>query len=66
MIGDSHQDQFDLLRREGCDEFQGFFCRPAMDETELMRFLAVEFARYNRHALRGRVVFEEPLSATGS
>jgi diguanylate cyclase (GGDEF)-like protein len=48
--GVEHQDQFDLLRKEGCDEFQGHFCRPALQEPELMRFLAGERARYNRLA----------------
>jgi EAL domain-containing protein (putative c-di-GMP-specific phosphodiesterase class I) len=38
--GVEHQEQFDLLREEGCDEFQGYFCRPPIDEAELMRFLA--------------------------
>jgi len=40
--GVEFQDQFDLLRAEGCDEFQGFYCRPPLEETELMRFLASE------------------------
>ena len=42
--GVEHQQQFDLLRAEGCDEFQGFFCRPPLEEGELMRFLAEERA----------------------
>jgi diguanylate cyclase (GGDEF)-like protein len=40
--GVEYQDQFDLLRDEGCDEFQGFYCRPPLEEAELMRFLAAE------------------------
>jgi len=40
--GVEHQQQFDLLRAEGCDEFQGFYCRPPLEEAELMRFLAEE------------------------
>jgi EAL domain-containing protein (putative c-di-GMP-specific phosphodiesterase class I) len=40
--GVEFQDQFDLLRAEGCDEFQGYFCRPPLEERELMRFLAGE------------------------
>jgi len=42
--GVEHQQQFDLLRAEGCDEFQGFYCRPPLEEAELMRFLAEELA----------------------
>jgi diguanylate cyclase (GGDEF)-like protein len=38
--GVEHQAQYDLLRDEGCDEFQGYFCRPPLEEAELMRFLA--------------------------
>jgi EAL domain-containing protein (putative c-di-GMP-specific phosphodiesterase class I) len=37
--GVEHQEQYDLLRDEGCDEFQGYFCRPPMEEQDLMRFL---------------------------
>ena len=32
--------QFDLLRAEGCDEYQGFYCRPPLAEADLLRFLA--------------------------
>jgi diguanylate cyclase (GGDEF)-like protein len=42
--GVEHQQQFDLLRAEGCDEFQGFFCQPPLAEEDLMRFLAEERA----------------------
>ncbi|HET6265823.1 MAG TPA: EAL domain-containing protein [Usitatibacter sp.] len=42
--GVEHQQQFDLLRAEGCDEFQGYFCRPPLEEGELMRFLVEERA----------------------
>ena len=38
--GVEHQDQFDLLRDEGCDEFQGFFCAKPLEEDELLKFLA--------------------------
>jgi len=38
--GVEHQDQFDLLRDEGCDEFQGYFCARPLEEPDLMRFLA--------------------------
>jgi len=44
--GVEHQEQYELLRREGCDEFQGYFCRPPLEEPELLRFLAEE--RLNR------------------
>ena len=43
--GVEHRQQFELLRSEGCDEFQGYFCRPPLDENELMRFLAEERGR---------------------
>ncbi|HEX4781418.1 MAG TPA: EAL domain-containing protein [Usitatibacter sp.] len=38
--GVEHQDQFDLLRDEGCDEFQGYLCARPLEEDDLMRFLA--------------------------
>ncbi|WP_153145051.1 bifunctional diguanylate cyclase/phosphodiesterase [Dechloromonas sp. H13] len=38
------QCQFDSLRDEGCDEFQGFYCRPAMQSHDLEALL-------NRHGL---------------
>ena len=33
------KEQFDVLRKEGCDEFQGWLCRPALAEDELLRFI---------------------------
>jgi diguanylate cyclase (GGDEF)-like protein len=48
--GVEHREQFDLLRDEGCDEFQGYFCRPPLEEHELMRFLAEERQRAPRAA----------------
>lgn len=33
--GVEHQQQFDLLKLEGCDEFQGYLCRPAITSKEL-------------------------------
>ena len=42
--GVEHQDQFDLLRSEGCDEFQGFFCARPLEEPDLMSFLAARVA----------------------
>jgi len=56
--GVEHQQQFDLLRAEGCDEFQGFYCRPPLEEAELMRFLAEE------RATRGLPGFRPALSQT--
>ena len=50
--GVEHQRQFDLLRAEGCDEFQGFFCRPPLEEGDLLRFLFDERARHSRLGLR--------------
>ncbi len=50
--GVEHQHQFDLLRAEGCDEFQGYFCRPPLEESELMRFLFEERATRGTGATR--------------
>ena len=33
--GVEEKEQFESLRAEGCDEFQGWFCRPAMQSKEL-------------------------------
>ena len=44
--------QFDLLRSEGCDEFQGFYCRPPMAETDLLRYLAEDRQKGGARALR--------------
>jgi diguanylate cyclase (GGDEF)-like protein len=38
--GVERRDQFDVLRSEGCDQFQGFLCQPALQEADLLRFLA--------------------------
>jgi diguanylate cyclase (GGDEF)-like protein len=43
--GVEHQDQFDLLRSEGCDEFQGFLCAKPMVEDELLKFLSARRAQ---------------------
>ena len=37
--GVEEQCQFDALRDEGCDEFQGFYCRPAMECHDLEALL---------------------------
>ena len=50
--GVEHQQQFDLLRAEGCDEFQGYYCRPPLEESELMKFLAEERASRAPSGLR--------------
>ena len=50
--GVEEQGQFDLLRAEGCDEFQGFLCQPALEERDLMRFFAEEKARPPRAPTR--------------
>jgi len=49
--GVEHQDQFDLLRDEGCDEFQGYFCRPPLEEAELIRFVTEERSRHSRRLM---------------
>jgi diguanylate cyclase (GGDEF)-like protein len=33
------KEQFDVLRSEGCDEFQGYLCRPPLTEDDLIRFV---------------------------
>ena len=33
--GVEERHQFDFLRDEGCDEFQGYFCRPALEHQQL-------------------------------
>jgi EAL domain-containing protein (putative c-di-GMP-specific phosphodiesterase class I) len=33
------KEQFDVLRSEGCDEFQGYLCRPPLAENELITFV---------------------------
>jgi diguanylate cyclase (GGDEF)-like protein len=33
------KEQLEVLRREGCDEFQGYLCRPPLTEDELVRFV---------------------------
>jgi diguanylate cyclase (GGDEF)-like protein len=55
--GVEHQNQFDLLRAEGCDEFQGYYCKPPLEEPELMRFLAED--RFGR----GRAGFVPSVAA---
>jgi EAL domain-containing protein (putative c-di-GMP-specific phosphodiesterase class I) len=37
--GVERRDQFEVLRAEGCDQFQGFLCQPALREEDLVRFL---------------------------
>jgi diguanylate cyclase (GGDEF)-like protein len=37
--GVEEKGQFDALRKEGCDEFQGFLCRPPLAEADLVRFI---------------------------
>ncbi len=50
--GVEHQQQFDLLREEGCDEFQGYYCRPPLEEAQLVAFLGEERARLGRMPAR--------------
>jgi diguanylate cyclase (GGDEF)-like protein len=33
------REQLDVLRKEGCDEFQGYLCRPPLTEEDLIRFI---------------------------
>lgn len=39
------KEQFDVLRKEGCDEFQGWLCRPALAEDDLLHFIRESIAR---------------------
>ena len=39
------KEQFDVLRKEGCDEFQGYLCRPPLAEDDLIRFVREGTAR---------------------
>jgi len=39
------KEQFDVLREEGCDEFQGYLCRPPLIEEDLIRFVRENAAR---------------------
>jgi diguanylate cyclase (GGDEF)-like protein len=50
--GVEHVEQFEVLRNEGCDEFQGYYCRPPLEEDELMRFLSDERANRAPMGLR--------------
>jgi len=43
------KEQFDALRKEGCDEFQGFLCRPALAEDELLQFVRENRASPTQH-----------------
>jgi EAL domain-containing protein (putative c-di-GMP-specific phosphodiesterase class I) len=43
------KEQFDVLRKEGCDEFQGWLCRPALAEDELLRFIRENAAQPEAH-----------------
>ena len=52
--GVERHDQFDLLRAEGCDQFQGFLCQPALREEDLLRFLAEKSATRPRPSPRRR------------
>src|SRR5882672_8470053 len=37
--GVEQREQLDVLRKEGCDEFQGYLCRPPLTEEDLIRFI---------------------------
>jgi diguanylate cyclase (GGDEF)-like protein len=37
--GVEQEAQLDLLRGEGCDEYQGYLCQPPLTEDELVRFV---------------------------
>jgi diguanylate cyclase (GGDEF)-like protein len=56
--GVERRDQFEVLRAEGCDQFQGFLCQPALPEEDLMRFLS---GRPGSRTIRRRADFASPL-----
>ena len=43
------KEQLDVLRNEGCDEFQGYLCRPPLTEEDLIRFVR-QSAKRPEHA----------------
>jgi EAL domain-containing protein (putative c-di-GMP-specific phosphodiesterase class I) len=38
-----------VLRNEGCDEFQGYLCRPPLIEEDLIRFVRERTASVVRY-----------------
>ena len=48
--GVERKEQLALLKAEGCDEFQGFYCARALPEAELVPFLSEHFAKLRRAA----------------
>jgi len=38
--GVEHVGQFNALRAEGCDQFQGYYCRPPLCEADLLTYFA--------------------------
>jgi diguanylate cyclase (GGDEF)-like protein len=43
------KEQLDVLRKEGCDEFQGYLCRPPLIEEDLIRFVRERTASVVRY-----------------
>jgi diguanylate cyclase (GGDEF)-like protein len=58
--GVERRDQFEVLRAEGCDQFQGFLCQPALREEDLVRFLEQKGAG-SRTGVRRRSDVVSPL-----
>jgi EAL domain-containing protein (putative c-di-GMP-specific phosphodiesterase class I) len=46
--GVENEEQLQLLRSEGCDEYQAYLCQPALEEPELIRFLRARAATHRR------------------
>jgi diguanylate cyclase (GGDEF)-like protein len=42
------KEQLDVLRKEGCDEFQGYLCRPPLVEEELIGFVRERMLAFAR------------------
>jgi EAL domain-containing protein (putative c-di-GMP-specific phosphodiesterase class I) len=58
--GVERHDQYDLLRAEGCDQFQGFLCQPALREDDFLRFLAEKQSQQGTKPVRRRRGYRAP------
>jgi EAL domain-containing protein (putative c-di-GMP-specific phosphodiesterase class I) len=58
--GVERHDQYDLLRAEGCDQFQGFLCQPALREDDFLRFLAEKQSQQGGKPVRRRRGYRAP------
>jgi len=61
------REQLDVLRTEGCDEFQGYLCDPPLAEEDLIRFIRTAARKEAELARKTRPVgagFAEKTGAT--